>query len=195
MSRDIEDAANGYETAASDFISRRSPHIGVATVRSWARSLPPGASILDLGCGHGVPITKALLDDRFEVFGIDASPTLTSSFRARFPCAQVRCEPVESSRLFDRAFDGVIAIGLMFLLSPQTQADLLRKAAAALNPGGRLLFTSPAQQCRWNDGLTGCESVSLGADTYKALLTSAGLTVVGEYVDEGENHYYDAVRR
>lgn len=65
----------------------------------------------------------------------------------------------------------------------------------ALTDEGRLLFTSPAQTCRWNDVLTGRESISLGADAYKAAMAEAGLTGVGEYVDEGENHYYDGVKK
>jgi SAM-dependent methyltransferase len=190
------DPSNGYEAAAAEFIDRRSSsRIGVGTVRAWARALPPGASILDLGCGHGSPVAEALLDDGFEIYGVDASPTLSAAFRRRLPGAHIVCEPVEASSLFGRTFDGVIAIGLVFLLPADTQRDLLRRMAAALNPGGRLLFTAPAEVCVWADVLTGRESRSLGAAEYRAILTEAGLDLVGEHRDEGDNHYYDACRR
>jgi hypothetical protein len=65
----------------------------------------------------------------------------------------------------------------------------------ALNPAGRFLFTSSAQACTWLDGLTGRESRSLGADTYRALLSEAGITLVGEHSDEGDNDYYEAAKR
>ena len=52
----------------------------------------------------------------------------------------------------------------------------------------------PAQSCTWADLMTGRQSLSLGADAYKAILFDAGLTVVGEDVDEGENHYYEAAK-
>jgi hypothetical protein len=39
--------------------------------------------------------------------------------------------------------------------------------------------------------LTGRESLSLGAEEYKAVLSDAGLTLIGEHEDEGANHYYD----
>jgi len=42
--------------------------------------------------------------------------------------------------------------------------------------------------------MTGQESRSLGADAYRRLLAEAGFTVLDEYEDEGENHYYDAIR-
>lgn len=188
-------SSNGYEAVAWEFMRRRSPKIGVATVRSWTRSLPRGASILDLGCGDGVPIGAALISTGFPVYAIDASPTLADAFRRRFPRAHVACEAVEDSRFFGRTFDGVIAVGLMFLLSADAQRDLIRKVAEALNPGGGFLFTAPVQAGTWDDALTGWESVSLGADEYEAVLADAGLDLAGEHTDEGDNHYYDACKR
>ena len=188
----LDDPSNGYEALAAEFIARRGKSlIGVDTVRAWARSLTPGTSILDLGCGHGVPVSMDLLRSGFAIYGVDASPTLTAEFRRRFPQAQVACERVEDSRLFSRSFDAVIAIGLMFLLPADTQRSLIRRVARAMNSGGRFLFTSPEQKCSWSDVLTGRRSRSLGAGAYRASLTDAGLTLLDEYVDEGDNHYYD----
>lgn len=193
---DGEDRSNGYEAVAAEFMENRErANIGVATVRKWARTLSPGATILDLGCGHGVPLLRALMHDGFMVYGVDASPSLTDAFRRRFPDAHVACEPVEESSFFDRTFDGILAVGLIFLLHPEGQRELIRKVARALNPGGRFLFTSPVQACTWTDVLTGLPSQSLGAEKYEAALTDAGLVLVGEHRDEGDNHYYDARRR
>ena len=190
------DPSNGYEAVASEFITRRDQSgIGVATVRAWARSLEPGASILDLGCGHGMPVSAALMEDGFDVYGIDASPSLTDTFRRRFPHAHVACEAVEDSSFFLRKFDAAIAVGLLFLLPADMQESLIRRVAQALNSGGRFLFTSPAEACTWKDMLTGQRSLSLGARAYKDLLSSAGLVLVEGYVDEGDNHYYDSRKR
>ena len=188
-----DDPSNGYEAVASEFVKRRKlSSIGVATVRTWARALPSGASILDLGCGHGVPVSMALLNDGFVIYGVDASPSLTAAFRRQFPHAHVACEAVEDSRFFGRTFDGIIAVGLIFLLPAEVQRDLIRKVALALNSGGRFLFTCPARSCTWMDVLTGRQSLSLGIEEYNAVLSGVGLTPVAEYVDEGDNHYYGA---
>jgi len=37
-------------------------------------------------------------------------------------------------------------------------------------------------------------SVSLGAEQYRKLLGSAGISVAEEYEDEGDNHYFDAFK-
>jgi len=81
---------------------------------------------------------------------------------------------------------------LMFLLSPASQAALIRKVAAVLSPGGSFLFTAPSAAIEWSDSLTGCTSASLGAESYRRLLEDAGLLLVGEQSDEGDNHYYIA---
>jgi SAM-dependent methyltransferase len=190
------DRSNGYEAVAAELIAGRDRStIGVVTVREWARLLPAGASVLDLGCGHGVPISAALMNDGCTVCGIDASPSLIAEFRSRFPRAEAACEPVEDSSFFGRTFDGIVAVGLMFLLSAGAQRELVRRVAMALKPGGRFLFTAPTQCATWVDILTGLPSLSLGAEEYERLLSDAGLLLVNEYVDEGENHYYGSVRQ
>jgi 2-polyprenyl-3-methyl-5-hydroxy-6-metoxy-1,4-benzoquinol methylase len=189
------DRANGYEAFAGEFMAGRGESdVGVADVRGWARELGAGATILDLGCGHGVPIAKALIEDGFSVYGVDASVTMTSAFRRRFPEAPVACERVEDSQFFNRTFDGAVAWGLMFLLAPETQVTLIRKVGSVLMPGGRFLFTSPEQGCAWTDLLTRRESRSLGFEAYESALHDAGFALVGTHRDQDDNHYYDAVR-
>jgi SAM-dependent methyltransferase len=139
-----------------------------------------------------MPLSMALIDTGFIVYGIDASPTLTAAFRSRFPHAHVTCEAVESSSFFGRTFDGVLAVGLIFLLPADAQRNLIHRVAQALNPGGRFLFAAPADACSWKDVLSGRPSLSLGAEDYKVVLADAGLVLLGEYLDEGDNHYYDA---
>lgn len=173
---------------AAKLIANRNPTIGVSTVRGWATSLAAGASILDLGCGHGFPISTALAEDGFDVFGIDASPELVAEFRRQLPGASVCCEAVETSSFFDRRFDAAIAIGLIFLLREDIQRRLICRVATALTPGGRFLFTAPAQDTSWKDMLTGRQSRSLGMDAYLNILRDADLELLGEFTDEGENH-------
>jgi 2-polyprenyl-3-methyl-5-hydroxy-6-metoxy-1,4-benzoquinol methylase len=187
----LKDPSNGYEAAAAQFMSARGhSDVGVAAVRTWAKALPSGAAVLDLGCGHGVPISQALVDAGVGLYGIDASPSMIAAFRRRFPNVPAECNAVEDSDFFGRTFDGVVAWGLMFLLEPKVQTSLIHKIAAALKPGGQFLFTSPQRICEWSDIITDKKSVSLGRDGYQAALRAANLVLTGEADDDGENHYY-----
>jgi hypothetical protein len=42
--------------------------------------------------------------------------------------------------------------------------------------------------------MTGLESRPLGAEEYRRRMAEAGLSVVGEYDDEGQNYYFEGVR-
>ena len=192
------DRSHGYEGVAAEFLARRgsgrSTGVGVETVRSWARTLPPAAAVIDLGCGPGFPITEVLVARGLSVYGVDAAPSFVQAFRRNLPNTPVVCEAVEDSTFFNRTFDGVLAWGLMFLLSPEEQCRLVQRIADILVPGGRLLFTSCAEPLVWNDAMTGLESRSLGTVEYRRQLLTVGLSVNSEYEDEGQNHYFDALK-
>jgi hypothetical protein len=91
-------------------------------------------------------------------------------------------------------YDGVVAVGLLFLLEEDVQRTLINKVAAVTKPGGRFLFTAPLQKVAWRDLTTGRPSVSLGDEEYRRSFRQAGFSVIGEYIDEGGSHYYDVTR-
>jgi SAM-dependent methyltransferase len=191
---DEPDASNGWEAYAPTFMKdARASRVGVARVRDWVGRLAPGSTVLDLACGPGTPRSDPL-HERSVVYALDAAPSLARAYQERFPAAHVVCESALTSPLLDHRFDGVLAWGLLFLLTADEQRALIARMARALNPGGRLLFTAPTQVATWADNSTGRESRSLGAAEYRALLAAEGLFVTAEYDDEGENHYYEAVR-
>jgi hypothetical protein len=80
------------------------------------------------------------------------------------------------------------------LLPAEVQRRVIARTARALRPGGRFLFTAPSPPCTWADLSTGRASRSLGAEAYRSALTRAGFAAVDEHDDEGDNHYYDAIR-
>jgi chemotaxis methyl-accepting protein methylase len=96
--------------------------------------------------------------------------------------------------LLRRKYDGVVACGLIFLLTETDQRSVLRRAADALRPNGRLVFTAPNEALIWNDSITEMPSLSLGATVYEALLRDLGLDVSSGVIDEGGNCYYEGIK-
>ncbi len=190
----MPDKSNGYESVAGDFIRSRTLSIGPETVRTWAKGLPSGASVLDLGCGFGCPISQELIEGGFAVYGVDAAETLVAEFRRRFPDTAVECSSVEESLFFNRMFDAVVAWGLMFLLPEENQRRLIGKVAGVMKPGGQFLFTAPKQACTWLDRKTSLPSISLGYEAYKVLLSECDLVLTGNAEDAGGNYYYLSTR-
>lgn len=189
----MNDPSFGWEGAAGRFAALRSD-IGRNVVLHWATHIPTGGATLDVGCGTGLPVARALSDAGFSVHGVDPSPTLLAAFRRNVPGAFAAEEPAETSRFFDRKFEGIAAIGLLFLLPEDRQGEVLLRIAKAMKAGGHLLFSAPEIPCHWDDSLTGRRSCSLGKAEYSRILTNAGCSVLGSYRDEGGNHYCHATR-
>ena len=115
---------------------------------------------------------------------------MIAAFRYNFPGVSAECAAAEDSTFFGAEYDGVIAWGLMFLLSPEVQRALIVKVSRALKSGGQFLFTAPEQACTWPDTMTGLQSISLGLGVYREILQAEGMVLIGEQLDEGENFYY-----
>ena len=189
------DAANAWETHAREFLAARDGStIGARIVHDWARSLAPGADVLEIGCGGGLPVSRVLVDAGLELWAVDSSPTLVSEFKVRFPDIPIDCCCITRSRFFDRQYAAVVAIGVVFLLEPTAQAALIERVSALLRPCGRFLFSAPAEAARWADRTTGYGCESLGYERYASLLEGAGLRVTTTMTDEGCNHHYAAVK-
>ncbi len=188
-----EDPSYGYEAITDKFVAARSTS-GRSIVQKWAASLPSESSVIDIGAGHGEPLTSVLINKGFLVWAIDASPAMVAAFRQRFPGIEVACEAAERSSFFGRTFDAALAIGLIFLLPEDGQRALIHRISDALKPGGSVLLSAPWQVCTWKDVLTDQISSSLGAEKYGQIFSEAGFRVSDMYVDECGTHYYEAQR-
>lgn len=189
------DLSNGYQENAFEFIRLRSANINVPQVRQWLQAFPAGSALLDIGCGNGFPITHELLKADHNVSAIDASATMVERLSKSYPSVAIKHEAIETSGLFGRRFDGVVAIGLVFLLSETKQTALLKKVAGALHPRGRFLFTAPQEKGRWTDVITNADSVSLGIAEYEKQISSAGMDLLDTLMDEQGNNHYSCQKR
>ncbi|WP_325065415.1 class I SAM-dependent methyltransferase [Parerythrobacter jejuensis] len=165
-------------------------------MREWAkRALPSQASLIDIGCGTGEPIARALVEAGFDLYGIDPSQAMLTRFRAALPETPVACETVQESAFFGRSFDAAVAIGVIFLLPGSEQVIAFERMAQAVGPGGHVLFSAPNEVHQWQDVLTGEQSRSLGKGAYRALLDACSMDLVASFEDSGGNAYHHAVKR
>lgn len=116
-------------------------------VREYVRP-PPGARVLDLGCGPGELV--AYLGD-VQYLGIDVSDEYIDRARRSFP--QHRFRVGDATRVDDdlRGFDLVLAFGVLHHLDNIEASRFLAAAAAARAPGARFVSVDPATTAddRW----------------------------------------------
>lgn len=134
-----------YERTASAWLAARGTDLAEA---EWldllTQRLAPGAAILDLGCGGGVPIGAELLRRGFAITGLDSSVSLIGHARASLPQGEWI---VGDMRCFDppHRFDGIIAWHSFFHLGQDDQRAMIARFAGLLRPGGSVMFTSGSQ--------------------------------------------------
>ena len=187
------DSIDAYETHARTFLHcRDTSTVGIHVANQWARSLTPNANVIEIACGGGLPVSRTLVNAGLKLWAIDASPTLISVFKDRFPVVPTQCATVLESDFFQRKFDAAIAVGLIFLLSERDQIKMLNRVSDILRPGASFLFTAPIEQGTWVDVNTGHSCISLGQKVYEKTLEQSGFRVVGHHEDSGKNNYYQA---
>jgi SAM-dependent methyltransferase len=97
-------------------------------------AVPPGASILELGCGTG-RILRPLAALGHPVTGVDDSPDML----ARVPDLPTACSPIQSLRL-DRRFGVVLLASTMINADPVTRQGFLATVRNHLHGEGIAVF-------------------------------------------------------
>lgn len=176
---------NEYDLLADWYNENRDPEIGVQVVADFVADLPAGASILDLGCGNGVPITRYLHEQGFDCYGIDSSAKMVAKFKTNLPDVPVECADLFESDWFDRQFDAIIAYGVMFHFPPDEQKALIAKVSEHLVEGGRFLFNSGNESGETTSVMDGVEVKhwSMSEVEYYETLKTNILTLIKTYHD------------
>ncbi|KAF1344298.1 methyltransferase type 11 [Delphinella strobiligena] len=99
-------------------------------------NLSTSPSILELGCGPGVPILRMLLDRGAEVVANDISAKQLELAKARCPEASFVAGDMAALSFEPGSLDGVVCFFTIFHLPRAEQKDLLFKVYAWLKPGG-----------------------------------------------------------
>ena len=183
-----------YDRIADWYVDTRNPEVGAPDLLAFAKLLPRQARVLDAGCGHGVPVSQLLLQQGFQLHGLDSSAKMVARYRANFPGVPTQCEPVEDAHFDEASFDAVVAWGLLFHLCEREQKTVIRRVSNWLAPGGWFLFTSGRTAGERVGEMGGIEFRyrSLGVDTYRETLEEAGMHLHDHHTDEWDNHVYIA---
>jgi cyclopropane fatty-acyl-phospholipid synthase-like methyltransferase len=127
----------GYDAIAAKYNDARSREDEAALTPLLAR-LPPGSRVLDLGCGAGVPIARALAE-RFDVTGVDLSAGQLALARAQVPGATFIRADMATVQFEHASFDAAVSFYAIFHLPREEHAPLLARIYRWLRPGGYLL--------------------------------------------------------
>ena len=181
--------AEQHEEWASDVrVEERAKYTSVLLEK-----LPKGAEVLELGCGSGIP-TAQKLTEKFAVTGVDISARQIELARQKVSTAMFIHADMTKLDFPDDSFDAVTAFYSIIHVPRQEQAELLRKIASWLRPGGLLVVTMGAHstEAYFNDNWLGMPMYwsNFDSETNRRLVKEAGLDIISaidETADEFDN--------
>ncbi|TBU38756.1 S-adenosyl-L-methionine-dependent methyltransferase [Dichomitus squalens] len=156
--------ARGYDTIAPQYLAWSGPRpttTRAAYVAQLLDLLDPGASILELGCGAGVPTTQTIAahPKKFHVTGVDISAAQVALAREHVKVPEeeraaeeervreigrgrVAFEHADMAKLHyeEGSFEAVLAFYSIFHLPREEQPAMIGKVVKWLKPGGYLLL-------------------------------------------------------
>jgi len=170
----------GYDLCAAAYEKARwaetNPELTLLTSR-----LSDGATVLDVGCGAGVPIARALAE-RFIVTGVDISCEMISRAHVNVPEGRFILRDIMSVEFPPSCFDAAVAFYSIFHLPREEHPCLFQRIHGWLKPGGYLLATvSQFSEAPYTEddfhGVTMYWS-NLGLEDYKKTLSEIGFALL-----------------
>ena len=103
-------------------------------------TLPKGAKILDVGCGTGEHLKRAI-GHGLQAFGVEPAPAMLKMAQRNVPMAHVENGVATKLPFPDAQFDALIMIEVLRYLHQHDVERALMEARRVLKPGGALFVT------------------------------------------------------
>jgi SAM-dependent methyltransferase len=181
MDRRKKIVRDAYDTIAERYLAWSFP----SAVRShylekFLKLLPDDAGVLELGCGAGLPVTRALIERAAQVTAIDISPKQIALARHNAPDATYFCADMMGLEFPASRFDAVCAFYAITHLPCEEHGEMFARIARWLKPGGIFLASLGAAATDgevddWH-GAPNYFSHAAPNETFQ-LLTAAGFTI------------------
>ena len=111
-----------------------------ALVGELFAGLPKGAKVLDVGCGTGEHLLRAV-DHGLQAFGVEPAPAMLEVARRNVPTADIKQGVATDLPYAEASFDLVIMVEVLRYLDRPDTEKALREARRVLKPGGQLFVT------------------------------------------------------
>ena len=176
---------SGYDRVAEKYLATKDPQdpLAVSALEELSRELWPGAPVLDLGCGAGVPATRWLADRGFDVTGVDLSEGQLDLARRLVPGATFLKADMAELDFDAGTFDAGVAFHSIIHVPREEHPALFGKIQRWLKGGGLFLATLTltdfvGEDGDWEGWGAPMRWSHYDAQTNKGMLREAGFDVV-----------------
>lgn len=194
----------GYDWMAEQYLASKDPAdpVLLEALEALSREMPQGASVLDLGCGAGVPATR-LLAERFIVTGVDLSGRQLELARELVTTATFIKEDMIGLDFPPGSFDTVVAFYSIIHVPREGHPALVGNIHRWLKQNGIFLATWAneeweGREADWNGWGAEMWWSHYDGNTSLGMLRDAGFTVgpaESRTNSDGENWLWATTRK
>lgn len=183
---------DSYNKIAATYLANRDRLKSGKYVQQLLRYLPKKSTVLDLGCGAGVPVDDILLKAGHSVIGIDNS--VEQIKLARKNCKEGDFLVGDITELKEKEYqvEAVVSFYTIFHTPRDSQAKTFKIISTYLKKGGMLLVTMGDREFEGTHLLHGSPmwSSQYGTTKNRQLIEAAGFKILTEEIDVsgGERH-------
>jgi SAM-dependent methyltransferase len=135
----------GYNKIANDYLARRTcDSEDVRLLDELIVRLPERAQVLEAGCGAGIPVAQ-ILNERFDVTGVDISEVQIDLARKNVPNAMFICQDMTRLDFPDGTFDAICSFYAIIHIPREEHGPLFLNFHRMLKPGGHALLCLGAE--------------------------------------------------
>lgn len=156
--------------------------------------LAPNSTILDIGCGAGVPVDKFFLSCGHNVVGLDISEKQIELAKKNLPNGEFNVEDMSELKEKEYNVDAVVSFYAIFHTKRETHQELFNKINSFLPIGGLILVSMGVEEWEGKEEFHGAEMFwsHFGADKNRKIIKNAGFEIIFDEIDEsgGEKHLF-----
>jgi len=178
----LEIVRSGYDRIAGRYTRDRERFENWNEIREFTSRLPRHARVLDVGCGTGVPVSQHIIENGFELVGIDLSPEMISAARKNVPGAIFTEMNMLELEFPAASFDGLISCYAVFHVPREQHRTLFHSFHRILRPGGPMLVSVGSTD--W-EGVEDYFGVDMFWSHYSPAKTEALITEAGFHMEFG----------
>lgn len=130
---------NGYNNCAEKYQNARK-HENEQSLDYIFENVPAKGSILDVGCGSGIPVCK-ILSPKYKIIGIDISEKQIKLAKKNVPTGTFIKKDILDYESDRNSINAIISFYTLFHIPKEKHQNVLSKYYDWLKPGGILLIT------------------------------------------------------
>lgn len=181
-----------YDRIANVYLQSRDRLKTGKYVQRLLKYLPKKSTILDLGCGAGVPVDDIFLKAGHSVIGIDNSGEQIKLARKNCPAGDFLLGNIAQLKEKEYQVEAVVSFYTIFHTPRETQGKTFQIIASYLKKGGMLLVTMGDREFEGTHILHGVPmwSSQYGTIKNRKLIEDAGFKILTDEIDlsGGERH-------